>query len=231
VPGARCSGEKTQHAPSTGTEHRCPSSVFAPPGALAFLFSGGVRALCAFQSARGDALRARHQPAMFSACRAARGTLPCCGGELEKAPHVLELLNRMPYVDFPQSRARHSPFIWSRLHARASSATYAKSGSASGSPIHRADAPPRYRLGDRRRSRGERSVPAAPPSNYLPPFYTHTRRSTASVTATAGGRQHAVRAPARPRMRRGRPETMKGESEGGCTATATTGSMSSKTSA
>ena len=185
---------------------------------IGFLFSGGS-ARCAFQVGVVETLYALGiEPAMcLGVSGGAWNAAVVAAGNWRKLRTYWRFFNRMPYVDFRNLARDHSPFIWSRLHARAFDRYIREERIRDGLPLFVA----LTRLRDRSSVIVDAREASDPfrlllASNYLPPFYTHTPEIDGERYGDGGWSNNL---PYEFLLDRGCDAvvvmTMKGESEGG----------------
>jgi predicted acylesterase/phospholipase RssA len=143
---------------------------------IGFLFSGGS-ARCIFQVGVVETLYSLGiEPSVcLGVSGGAWNAAAVAAGNWTQLRKYWRFFNRMPYVDFRNLVREHSPFIWSRLHARAFDRFVREEKIREGLPLYIA----LTRLRDRASVIMDVHAAADPfrvllASNYLPPFYTHT---------------------------------------------------------
>jgi predicted acylesterase/phospholipase RssA len=141
---------------------------------IGFLFSGGS-SRCIFQVGAVETLYSLGiEPSVcLGVSGGAWNAAAVAAGNWKQLRKYWRFFTRMPYVDLRNLTREHSPFIWSRLHARAFDRYIREERIREGLPLYVA----LTRLRDR--ASVIMDVHAEPlriliASNYLPPFYTHT---------------------------------------------------------
>lgn len=183
---------------------------------IGFLFSGGS-ARCIFQVGAVEML---HQVgitpfATLGVSGGAWNAAAVAAGSVERLRAYWRFFCRMPYIDLLNLvRSEHSPFIWSRIHARAFNRYI---GVRFTMPVYIGVT----RLRDRANTIFDLRESADPfrlllASNYLPPFYTHPLAIDGEQYGDGGWTNNL---PYEALFERGCDAvvliTMKGESEGG----------------
>lgn len=185
---------------------------------IGFLFSGGS-SRCIFQVGAVETLFSLGiEPAMcLGVSGGAWNAAAVAAGNGTALRKYWRFFTRMPYVDLRNLAREHSPFIWSRLHARAFDRYVREEKIRDGLPLFVA----LTRLRDRASVIVDLRAAADPfqlllASNYLPPFYTHTPEIDGERYGDGGWSNNM---PYQFLLERGCDAvvlmTMKGESEGG----------------
>jgi predicted acylesterase/phospholipase RssA len=143
---------------------------------IGFLFSGGS-SRCIFQVGAVETLYSLGiEPSVcLGVSGGAWNAAAVAAGNWRQLRKYWRFFTRMPYVDLRNLTREHSPFIWSRLHARAFDRYIREERIREGLPLYVA----LTRLRDRASVIMDLHAAAEPlrlliASNYLPPFYTHT---------------------------------------------------------
>jgi len=143
---------------------------------IGFLFSGGSMR-CIFQVGVVETLHSLGiEPAVcLGVSGGAWNAAAVSAGNWKRLRQYWRFFSRMPYVDLRNLAREHSPFIWSRLHARAFDRYVREEKIREGRPVFIA----LTRLRDRASVIVDVRTASDPfrlllASNYLPPFYTHT---------------------------------------------------------
>jgi predicted acylesterase/phospholipase RssA len=185
---------------------------------VGFLFSGGSMR-CVFQVGVVETLyRLGIEPSVcLGVSGGAWNAAAVAAGNWKHLRHYWRFFTRMPHVDLRNLTREHSPFIWSRLHARAFDRYIREEKIRDGLPLCVA----LTRLRDRASVIMDLHTATDPfrillASNYLRPFYTHTPEIDGERYGDGGWSNNM---PYEFLFERGCDAvvvmTMKGESEGG----------------